>query len=184
RHRIFVVHPAERLLLQVNLRYVGRPGRLRAQAARDFAGGVRQLLQQTRADGQEVATGEANDLLHLAKTRAHDLGLVAKLLEVVVNPGDRNDPRVFVSGDVAAALLLVPVVDAADERRDQRHPRLGAGHGLGEAEEERQVAVDALALELFGGANAFPGAGELDEDAFPADPRPLIHAGQLARLGQ
>src|SRR5262249_4707555 len=156
----------------------------RTQAARDLAFGPLHLLQQVWADGQQVTTGKANDLVHLAETRAHDLGLVAELFEVVVNPRDRSNTRVFVSRDVAAALLLVPVVDAADEGRNERNAGLGAGHGLGKAEQERQIAVDALALQLFGGTNPFPGAGELDEDPLSADPRLFIHADQLARLCQ
>ena len=40
----------------------------------------------------------------------------------------------------------VPVEDAAHEGGDECHPRLGAGHGLGEGEEQRHVAVDAMLL--------------------------------------
>ena len=74
-------------------------------------------------------------------------------------------------GNVGAALLLVIVVDAADERRDQRHAGFGAGHRLREAEEQRQVAVDALAFELLGGADALPGAADLDQDPLAANAR-------------
>ena len=82
-------------------------------------------------------------------------------------------PGSSLARDVVDALrLLVPVVDAADERRDQRHAGLGAGHGLGEAEQQRQVAVDAFALEPLGGADAFPGAGDLDQDALARRCRP------------
>ena len=67
-------------------------------------------------------------------------------------------PGSSASGNLGAAFLLVVVVDAADERRDQRHAGFGAGHRLREAEEQRHVAVNAFLLELGGGANAFPRA--------------------------
>ena len=66
--------------------------------------------------------------------------------------------RILGGGNVAAALLLVIVVDAADERRDQRHAGFGARHRLRETEQQRQVAVNAFAFELGGGANALPRA--------------------------
>src|SRR5436190_3576515 len=168
-HRVFVMHPTECLLVEMNLGHSRRESAFHAQAARDLALGLFHLLQEVGADREQVAAGEADDLVHLAKTGPHDLGLVTELLEVVVNPGDRRNARVFLGGDVAAPLLLVPVVDPADERRDQRHASLGAGHGLGKAEQKGQVAVNALALELLGGANTFPSAGDLDEDALSAD---------------
>jgi hypothetical protein len=45
----------------------------------------------------------------------------------------------------------------------------GAGDGLVQAEEQCEVAVDAFLLEDLGGLDAFPGGGELDEDALVAD---------------
>ena len=78
-----------------------------------------------------------------------------------------------------AGRLLVPVEDAADEGRDERHLRLGAGDRLVQAEEQREVAVDALLLEDLGGADAFPGRRELDQDALALRcPRP-----RTSRLG-
>src|SRR5262249_20686458 len=134
---------------------------------------------------QQVTTREANNLIHLAETRAHDLRLVVELLEVVVNPRHRRDPGVLVGGNVLAPTLLpIPVVYSPDGRRGDRHAGRGAADGLGEAEEQRQVAVDPFAFQLFGGPDAFPGAGNLDQDALAADPGLLVHAGQLAGLGE
>src|SRR5262249_5531392 len=45
----------------------------------------------------------------------------------------------------------------------------GGADGLGEAEEEGHVAVDAILLQDAGGLDAFPGGGELDEDALASD---------------
>ena len=87
---------------------------------------------------------------------------------------DRQHARIFLGRVVLAGRLLVPVEDAADEGRDQEHPGVGAGDGLGLAEEQRQVAVDAFLLQHFGGADAFPGGGELDEDAILLDAALLV----------
>ena len=70
-------------------------------------------------------------------------------------------------------LLLVPVEDAAHERRDELDAGLGAGHRLGEGEEQREVAVDALLLEFGGGLDALPGGGDLDQDALAGRCRPF-----------
>ena len=82
-----------------------------------------------------------------------------------------------------AARLHVPVENAADEGRDQEDAGLGAGHGLGSAEQQREVAVDALVLEHLGGADAFPGRGDLDQDALAADAALLVGGDDRAGLG-
>ena len=84
---------------------------------------------------------------------------------------DRLHAGIVGGRDLRAAFLLVVVVDAADERRNQRHARFGARHGLRKAEQQRHVAVNALALELTGGADAFPRAADLDQDALAGDAR-------------
>jgi hypothetical protein len=50
-----------------------------------------------------------------------------------------------------------PVQYAAHERRNERRARVGGGDGLREAEEQRHVAVGALALEDLRRADALPG---------------------------
>ena len=57
---------------------------------------------------------------------------------------DREHAGVGLGGVGPAAGLDVPVEDAADERRDQERLGVGAGDRLGEREDQRQVAVDAL----------------------------------------
>ena len=142
-----------------------------------------QLLQQLGADRQQIAAGELRDLRHPPEAGAHHLGLVAVLLEVVVDARHRLHAGIVVLGNLGAAFLPVPVVDPADERRDQRHPGFGARHRLREAEEQRQVAVDALAFQLLGGLDALPGAAELDQHPLPVHARGLVEPDQLARLG-
>ena len=82
---------------------------------------------------------------------------------------DRLHARIVGALIVLARVLLVPVENAADEGRDERDARFGAGDRLVQAEEQRQVAVDAFLLEHLGGADAFPGGGDLDQDAVAAD---------------
>jgi hypothetical protein len=45
-------------------------------------------------------------------------------------------------------------LDLAGKGRDQEHRRVGAGHRLGQREQQGQVAVDMLALEGFGRPDA------------------------------
>ena len=73
---------------------------------------------------------------------------------------------------ILAGVFLVPVENAAHEGRDERDAGIGGGDGLVHAEQQRQVAVDAFLLEHFGGANAFPGGGDLDEDVVAGRCRP------------
>ena len=89
------------------------------------------------------------------------------------------------SGRISAPplLLFVPVVNTADEGRNQSHSRFGARDGLGEAEEQSQIAVNAFSFEPLGGANALPGAGELDENALTADAFRLIQRDEFTGLG-
>ena len=82
----------------------------------------------------------------------------------------------------AARVLLVPVEDAAHERGDQRDAVLGAGDGLVQAEQQGQVAVDAFLLQHGSGLDAFPGGGDLDEDALLGDAGRVILGDDLAGL--
>ena len=111
-----------------------RFGALDRQLRRDLAGRLLQRLEQVGADRQQIAAGEIDDLLDLAEARAHHLRLVAEFLVVVVDARHRLDARIVGRRNVAAAFLLVLVVDAADERRDQRHAGFRARHCLREAE--------------------------------------------------
>ena len=104
------------------------------------------------------------------------------LFVVVVDTGDRLHARIVCgAGDHRVGIGLIPVQDAAHEGRDQEHAGVGAGSRLAESEQQGQVAVDALPLQLFGGADALPGGGGLDQDALAADAGLFIHTDQLAR---
>ncbi len=59
----------------------------------------------------------------------------------------------------------------------------GAGDGLMHTKQQRHVAVDAFLLQDLGGADAFPGGGELDEDALAGDAGLIVEGDDLAGLG-
>ena len=140
--------------------------------------------RRSGTDGEQVRSGQADNLIHVAEARAHHLSLVAEFLVVVVNAGHGCDAGVLVGWNFrAAVLLLVPVVDTADEWRDQSHSRFGARNRLGEAEEQSQVAVDAFFLQPLGGADALPGAGDLDQNALTADAFRLVQRDEFTGLG-
>ena len=79
---------------------------------------------------------------------------------------------------------LVVVHDPAHEGGDESHSCLGTGHSLGEGEEEREVAVDAVvSLQDLPGLDPLPGGAQLDEDPLLAHPELLVQSDQLERLG-
>ena len=84
---------------------------------------------------------------------------------------------------VAPGAGLVPIEDAAHEGGNQGDPRLGAGHRLGKAEQQGEVAVDAFLLQGFRRLDPFPGGGHLDQHPVGANAGGLIQANQLAGLG-
>ena len=113
----------------------------------------------------------SRDLADVAEARAHHHGLVAEFLEVVVDARHRLHAGIVGAVVVLAGVFLVPVENAAHEGRDERDAGIGRGNGLVQAEEQRQVAVDAFLLQHFGGANALPGGSDLDQHAVAADAR-------------
>jgi Integrase core domain len=61
-------------------------------------------------------TGQTHDLIYIAETRPHYLGLVTIFFVIVVGAPDRGDSRVLVCGNLFASFfLLVPIVNAANE---------------------------------------------------------------------
>src|SRR5208283_2911766 len=121
--------------------------------------GLLQLVEKVWTNGQQICSRQADDLIHIPKTCPHHLGLVAVFLVVVVDAGDGRNAGILVRGNLRAAMLfLVPIVNTTDERRNQRYPGFGARYGLGEAEEQRQIAVDAFLLKKLSCLNTLPGA--------------------------
>jgi hypothetical protein len=92
---------------------------------RSPCGGLR-ARPATAANGEQVAAGELGDLADVAEARAHDHGLVAEFLEVVVDGRHRLHAGIVGALVVLARVLLVPVENAADEGRDERDAGIGA----------------------------------------------------------
>src|SRR5258708_1850311 len=88
-HLILIVHPTERLFVKVNLRFGRGLSRFHGQSAFHFTAGLGHLIENIGPDRQQIAARQSGDLLDAAETRAHDLSLVAVLLEVVKNARDR-----------------------------------------------------------------------------------------------
>ena len=130
--------------------------------------------EQFGADRQQVAAGQGADLAQVAKARAHHFGVDAELLVVGIDLGHRSHAGIVRTGvgglvPAAAGRLLVPVVDAADEGRDQSNPRFAASHRLAQREQQRQVAMDAFVLENARRLDALPGGRDLDQHALAAE---------------
>ena len=145
-HRVFVEQPAEGFFVQRQFRDAGSLGGVHAQLARERRFGLLQFREQVRADGEQVATGQLGDLAEVAEARAHDFGAVAKFFVVAVDLLHGDHAGIFGGREIAFLLGLIPIHDAADERRDEFDVRFGAGDGLREREEQREIAVDAVAL--------------------------------------
>src|SRR6478752_7910598 len=183
RHLILVVLEAKALFVEVDQRAVAGLGALGRELGLELAVFAGKGCDQIGADGEEITACQIDDLFELAKARAHDLGLVAVLLVVVVDAEHAGYARIFFTRDVGDALrLLVPVVNAPDERRDQGDLGLGAGDRLGEAEEQGQVGVNALFFQLFSGFDALPSGAELDQHALALDSGSFVQLDEVARL--
>ena len=117
-HGILVHGPAERLLVESDLLLVGFA--VLAQFLLEGLGGVGELVQKLGADGQLVASGEAADFAGVTERSAHDDGVVAELLVVLVDVANAEDARVILGGVLLlVGVLLEPVEDAAHEGRDE-----------------------------------------------------------------
>ncbi len=184
-HLVFVVEPAEGFLVEGDFFERAGAGGGGVEFAGDGAGGFLHLFEEGGTDGEEVAAGKFENFADVAEAGAHDFGLVAKFLVVVKDLGDGKDAGIFGGGVfVAAGGFLVPVQDAADEWGDEFHIRLSAGNGLGEGEEEGEVAVDLVRAKLAGGFDALPGGGNFDEDAFAGDAGFFVARDEGAGFGE
>src|SRR5581483_10032697 len=161
--------PTEGFLVQVEAIAGGCLGAFGIEFALYVSFSLLQLVEEFGTNGEQVRSGQKHDLVDVAEAGAHHLGLVAEFLVVVVNTNNRGDTRILIRWNLrAAVLLLVPVINTADEGGNQSHSRFGARNCLGEAEEQGQVAVNAFSLQPLGRADAFPGVGDLDQNPRPA----------------
>lgn len=133
-------------------------------------GGVVEVLKEVGGDGQVVTAGKLGDLANITEGGAHDDGVVAELLVVVVDILNGLNTRVLLGGVVALVGGLEPVKDTANEGGDEVGTGLSGSDGLDQREHQGQVAVDAvLGLEDVGGLDTLVGGSNLDEDTVLAD---------------
>src|ERR1035441_434643 len=104
------------------------------------AGCAQRRFASDSVPGEQVAAREFGDFADVAEAGSHHHRLVAEMFVVVVDGGDGLNARVVRAGVVLARVLLVPIENAADERRDQRDLRLRRRNCLVQAEEQGQVA--------------------------------------------
>ncbi len=140
------------------------------------------LLHQFWADGEEIAAHELEDLANVPKTCAHHFRLVTELLVIHVNFPHRLHPGIFCARVIAFVRGLEPIVNAADEWRNELHPRFGGPHRLREREEQRHIALDAFLLQMLGRGNSFPCGSNFDEHALAPDPLFLVKFHQASRF--
>jgi hypothetical protein len=124
-HAVGGVHGVKRCLVHSIFRCSGL-GRFGIELARQVGFGCFKLGKQLRGDGEQVAAGQLLDLADVAEAGAHDQGLVAEFLVVVVDLGDGLDAGIVGALVILAGVFLVPVEDAADEGRDEGNAGIGA----------------------------------------------------------
>mmetsp|Transcript_22173 Transcript_22173/g.54544 ORF Transcript_22173/g.54544 Transcript_22173/m.54544 type:complete len:386 (+) Transcript_22173:594-1751(+) len=179
-HGVLVQHPTECLFVHFDLGDVLIVDHVFVELLLEVPLGAVQLLQQLGGNRQLVAAGKEDDLFDVSEGRAHDDGLVAVLLVVLVYLGHALHTGVLVASVLRLVLVvgLVPVEDASDEGRDECGFGLGARNGLAEAEEQSHVAVDALRFEFLARLDALPRRGHLDQNAL------LLNAFLLVQLDE
>ena len=133
------------------------------------------MHQVTYRDCEIIASSQLRNLTNTTERRTHDDGLVSKLLVVVEDALHALDTGILIGGIGLAGGGLVPVENAADEWGDEEGTCFSGSNSLNEREHESQIAVDAvLGLQDLGGFDAFPGRGDLDQDALLANAQLLV----------
>lgn len=129
----------------------------------------------TYGDSEVVAASELGDLTNVSEGSAHDDGLVAELLVVVVNLNNGLDTRVLLLLVLLLVVGLVPVKDTANEGRDEEGTGLSGSDGLNRREHQSQVGVDVvLGLQDVSSLDTLVGRGDLDENAVLGDTGLLV----------
>lgn len=133
------------------------------------------IFATTYGDSKVIATSELSDLTNVSERSAHDDGLVAELLVVVVDLDNGLDTGVLLLLVLLLVVGLVPVKDTANEGRDQESTSLSGSNGLDRREHQGQVGVDVvLGLQDVGSLDTLVGRGNLDEDAVLGDTGLLV----------
>src|SRR5208282_5949708 len=181
-HRVLVVHPAKSLFLQAQSWFFALSGLHLIEFALHSTFRVFELIQKLRADGEQIAPRQTDDLVDIPEACAHHLRLVTELLVVVVNARHGCNTRILVGSYLPSAVFFpVPIVNPAYERGDESDARLGASHRLGKAEQKRQIAVDAFQFKDLRCPDSFPGTCNLDQNSIPRKTFLFVERNELSR---
>src|ERR1019366_453633 len=143
-----------------------------------------ELIQKLRADGEQIAPCQTDDLVHIPEACSHHLRLVTEFLVVVVNARHGCNTRILVGSYLCSAVLFpVPIINPAYEGGDESDARLGASHRLGKAEQKRQIAVDAFQFKDLRCPDSFPGTRSLDQNSIPRKTFLFVERNELSPLG-
>ena len=140
------------------------------------------FAQQLRADGQQVAARQFQNLPLVPEAGPHDFGFMAERLVVAINLPHGFDTRVVGGRKIPFLFRLMPVQNPADERGNEPGLRLRASDRLRQREQQRHVAVNGLLLQHLGGANPFPARCNLDKHPLPRNSVLRIKRNEPARL--
>mmetsp|Transcript_3423 Transcript_3423/g.5669 ORF Transcript_3423/g.5669 Transcript_3423/m.5669 type:complete len:205 (+) Transcript_3423:264-878(+) len=143
----------------------------------------RELVQKSWRNSEAVASGKLQNFVRVAEGCAHDDGVVSVLLVVVVDGRYRLNTRIFFwLESIDTLILLVPIHDTTDKRRNERAVSFGTSNRLSDAENKRQVACDTLFLKNSSSLDSLPSGSDFDKDAALVDALLLVEANQLACL--
>src|SRR5262249_12269887 len=149
-HCVFVVHPAECLFIQMEAFFLDGLCFCWIEFTIESSLGFLQLVEKIRADREQVASRQADDLIHIPEAGAHHLSLVVVFLVIVVDARHRCNSGVLVGLNLLSpSFFLIPIVNATDEGRDQGHSRLGACDRLSETKKECQIAVNTFFFQTL-----------------------------------
>src|SRR5208337_4675028 len=183
-HRVLVVQPAKGLFLQEQSLFFALSCLHLIEFALHSTFRVFELIQKFRADGEQIAPCQTDDLVHIPEACSHHLRLVTEFLVVIVNARHGCNTRILVGSYLCSTVLFpVPIGNPAYEGRDESDARLGASHRLGKAEQKRQVAVDALHFKDLRCPDSFPGARSLDQNSIPRKTFLFVERNELSPLG-
>ena len=73
----------------------------------------------------------------------------------------------------------MPVENTTHERGDQFDATFCTSYGLGQAEKQGQVAINAFFLKNFSSFNAFPSGGDFDQNALAINSRFFVKADDV-----
>jgi hypothetical protein len=184
-HGVFVKHPAEMLLVNINLGNVHGNSLGGIELEGNGLGSCSQFVQKIGGNGQTITSRQFNDFVSVTEGSSHNNGVVSMLFVVVEDAGDRDHTGIFRSRESSDTLVLfVPVHDATNKGRNQSASRLGASDGLRHGENQSQVTGDSLFFKNLSGLDSLPSGGNLDEDAGLVDTDLLVKLNDLAGLGK